>query len=57
MHNGITLIEVPYWWDFSKERLTASIKQVRPDLIPNMVNEAPIPTEMPMKKDILSLNP
>lgn len=26
---GITLIEVPYWWDFQKESLAATINQMR----------------------------
>lgn len=31
--NGITLIEIPYWWDFAKESLQATIYQIRPDLL------------------------
>ena len=31
--NGITLIEIPYWWDFKKSSLIATIHQQRPDLI------------------------
>jgi hypothetical protein len=27
---GITLVEVPYWWDDSKESLLATIQQLRP---------------------------
>jgi hypothetical protein len=30
---GITLVEVPYWWDGSKLQLEATIQQHRPDLI------------------------
>ena len=33
--NGITLIEVPYWWDLKKESLCATIHQHRSDLFPN----------------------
>jgi 2-keto-3-deoxy-6-phosphogluconate aldolase len=29
---GITLIEIPYWWDLSMESLTATIRNQRPDL-------------------------
>jgi hypothetical protein len=31
--NGVTLIEIPYWWDFKKESLQATIHQHRPDII------------------------
>src|SRR4051812_4553646 len=30
---GITLIEIPYWWDFTKESLAATISKHRPDLL------------------------
>jgi hypothetical protein len=39
---GITLIEVPYWWDFEKESLMASIHQRRPELLENPGNGVPI---------------
>lgn len=29
---NITLIEVPYWWDFSKSSLAATILKKRPDI-------------------------
>lgn len=28
----ITLIQVPYWWDWKKESLAASISNLRPEL-------------------------
>jgi len=31
--HGITLIEIPYWWDFEKESLLATIHSFRSDLI------------------------
>jgi hypothetical protein len=31
--NGIKLIEIPYWWDFTKDSLVATIHMHRPDLI------------------------
>jgi hypothetical protein len=31
---GITLIEIPYWWDLQKDSLAATIHINRPDLIP-----------------------
>jgi hypothetical protein len=30
---GITLIEVPYWWDKSKKQLELAIWNIRPDLV------------------------
>ena len=30
---GITLIEVPYWWDGRKESLASTIHQVRSDIL------------------------
>lgn len=32
---GITLITVPFWWDFQKESLENTIHEVRPDLVPH----------------------
>jgi hypothetical protein len=31
---GITLIEIPYWWDGSIDSLANTIHKYRPDLIP-----------------------
>ncbi len=33
---GITLIEIPYWWDEEIESLRATIHNKRPDLIVNI---------------------
>jgi hypothetical protein len=30
---GITLIEIPHWWDRSREGLLAAIKKARPDAV------------------------
>jgi hypothetical protein len=30
---GIGLIEVPYWWDFKKDSLIATVHKYRPDLV------------------------
>jgi hypothetical protein len=30
---GITLIEVPYWWDASKGQIEAMVHAVRPDIV------------------------
>lgn len=50
--HGISLIEVPYWWDGSKSSLMASIHQIRPDLVPSIDTEisrefTPIPPSPP----------
>lgn len=34
---GITLIEVPYWWDYKKESIVELVRQTRADLIEKMV--------------------
>eukprot|EP01114_Cavostelium_apophysatum_P020502 TRINITY_DN6892_c0_g1_i1.p1 TRINITY_DN6892_c0_g1~~TRINITY_DN6892_c0_g1_i1.p1 ORF type:complete len:515 (+),score=94.07 TRINITY_DN6892_c0_g1_i1:59-1603(+) len=48
--NGITLVDVPFWWDGSADSLTATIRSVRPELFPIMaVDAAPIP-ERPHQK-------
>jgi hypothetical protein len=39
----ITLIEVPYWWDFRRESLVATIYQKRPELIGGTPKGNPIP--------------
>jgi len=45
---GITLIEVPYWWNRTKESLAATIKSMRSDLLENFqTSEPPIPTYAP----------
>lgn len=31
-HAGIALVEIPYWWDGSREAIEAAILEVRPDL-------------------------
>lgn len=43
---GITLIEIPYWWDCTKDSLLATIHKFRPDLIPQ-AHGAPIPENPP----------
>jgi hypothetical protein len=44
---GITLIEIPYWWDFKKESLLVTIHLHRPDLILSTGSGSPIPIESP----------
>ena len=45
--NGITLIEIPYWWDRTKDSLMATVKKHRPDLIQDKVCSKPIPDRPP----------
>jgi hypothetical protein len=47
---GITLIEIPYWWDRKYESLVASIYSQRPDLFNNPIKSQPIPLTEPNKK-------
>ena len=47
IENGITLIEIPYWWDFEKESLMATIYKQRPELFLKPINEQPIPSQPP----------
>lgn len=35
---GITLIEIPYWWDMKEESLVAYIRQQRPDLLTEFIS-------------------
>ncbi len=44
---GITLIEIPYWWDFQRASIQATIYEFRPDLIKNPGSGKPIPKEPP----------
>jgi hypothetical protein len=47
---GITLINIPYWWDKASESLAATIFELRPDLISGS-DAAPITTEIPIGDD------
>ncbi len=38
----IDLLSIPFWWDYTKESLAATIHRVRPDLIPT-AQGSPIP--------------
>jgi hypothetical protein len=47
---GITLIDIPYWWDGSTESLKATICKYKPDLLTQLGHPHPtlvIPTEAP----------
>jgi hypothetical protein len=42
--NGITLIEIPYWWDYQKSSLITTMYAYRPDLLLPSSGD-PIPSE------------
>jgi hypothetical protein len=44
---GVTLVEVPFWWDFELESLRATVHQIRPDLISSPGLGVPIPSSIP----------
>lgn len=43
MNEGITLIEIPYWWDRTRQSLGATVHKFRPDLLSQYKNFNPIP--------------
>ena len=45
--NGITFIEIPYWWDRSYGSLYATIYNQRPDLLEKIPSLLPISTKIP----------
>jgi hypothetical protein len=47
---GITLIEIPYWWDKKYESLEATIYDQRPELLSRIPVTSPIPPNEPIKK-------
>lgn len=48
---GISLVEVPYWWDGSLESLAATVADQRPELVPpHLLGKGrAIPSEKPEK--------
>ncbi len=53
---GITLIEVPFWWNHLKiDQLVATIRKQRPDLLANYPNNhlqlEPIPERQPTRRE------
>ena len=47
MERGITLVEIPYWWDRDKSSLMATIHGKRPDLLKHASGNDPIPKDPP----------
>ena len=50
---GITLIEIPYWWDRQFESLYATVYNKRPDLFSTLPTEKPIPLTPPTPRSKL----
>lgn len=50
--NGITLIEVPYWWDRTTESLAATIHKQLPELVDAPPGIEPISTSCPGKPQL-----
>jgi hypothetical protein len=50
--NGITLVEVPYWWDRKYESLVATVYSQSPDLFRDIPKGDPIPKEEPKEKSL-----
>ena len=44
---GISLIEVPYWWDRKMSSLAATVYNTRPDLFTEKPQGNPIPLNIP----------
>ncbi len=42
---NITLIEIPYWWDYSKDSLVATIQIHKESLLLPLINSEPIPDQ------------
>lgn len=49
------MIEVPYWWDRKPESLAATIRGLRPTLIPNTPIAHPIPIVCPEEESLIPL--
>src|SRR5688500_2405117 len=43
--NNITLLEIPYWWDTTKNSVLATLHRYRPDIVPEVPKDA---KEIPM---------
>eukprot|EP01114_Cavostelium_apophysatum_P005470 TRINITY_DN1649_c1_g4_i2.p1 TRINITY_DN1649_c1_g4~~TRINITY_DN1649_c1_g4_i2.p1 ORF type:complete len:470 (+),score=99.43 TRINITY_DN1649_c1_g4_i2:214-1623(+) len=48
--HDITMIEIPYWWNGTKEQLLATIKKYRPELVIFTGDAEPVPSERPKMK-------
>ena len=46
---SVTLVVIPYWWDCQKESLAATLKSIRPDLVPNATGSFMTPLFLKLK--------
>ena len=46
---GITLLQIPYWWDKKIASLRATIAKVRPDIVKVQNTDVDIPRGFPTK--------
>lgn len=53
---GITLIEIPYWWDKKLPSLCATIYNSRPDILKTKPTAIPIPSVIPTRKSSVNNN-
>eukprot|EP01114_Cavostelium_apophysatum_P020383 TRINITY_DN6813_c0_g1_i1.p1 TRINITY_DN6813_c0_g1~~TRINITY_DN6813_c0_g1_i1.p1 ORF type:complete len:852 (-),score=159.44 TRINITY_DN6813_c0_g1_i1:14-2569(-) len=54
-NSGITLVQIPYWWDGTKAQLVASVRHVRPDLLSNNQTGALPVGQSPVRLDHTAL--
>ena len=52
-YQGITLIEVPYWWDRKFSSLAATLYSQRPELFKERPIGDPIPTSPPSHRELM----
>eukprot|EP00026_Physarum_polycephalum_P000781 Phypoly_transcript_00782.p1 GENE.Phypoly_transcript_00782~~Phypoly_transcript_00782.p1 ORF type:complete len:944 (+),score=105.33 Phypoly_transcript_00782:1215-4046(+) len=50
VRKGITIVNIPFWWDWNIDSLIASIQKLRPDLLKdNLTHANPIDTSLPQE--------
>lgn len=50
--HGITLLDIPFWWNLSKDSLVATIAKHRPDLVSNVTGCNPISSTLPSRSGL-----
>ena len=53
---GITLFQIPYWWDKKLTSLRGTITASLPNILSNEITDQPIPMEPPVKRTIRESN-
>ncbi len=46
---GITLIDIPFWWDNKLPSLQATVHKYRPDVVPDPGDGVPVDLSVPAK--------